>query len=785
MLWAGASYAANPSQFWDNNGLSTPSDGVWDSTTPNWSSTSNLTATPSVFVSGSFAEFVAGTNPLATLNITLPDNSVVCSGLTTGFAGFTGAPVTNATFLGAGSLGISNGFQGILCPTNGTITFLVPLTGPGGIDPQGGEVILDGTNTFTGGSEVSAGATLFIGGSGSLGAGTFSSPLTNLGALVFDTSAAQTLAGPVSGSGTLTNLGTGPLTLSATNTYTGATTIGSGSTLIIGPTGQLGGLNYNAMIFNSGSLVYSGDLPPTAQNLNGVISGPGTVTALNCALTSGTTAPAGQLSLLGLGGNTYTGITSITNAYVLITNDSGLGTPPASLVANQLTLNVALNGDILGLRLQSHSTTLAPTRGIYLGNTGTGVTGGAFNVQSGNTLTIAGPITGPGSFSAGCNASFGNGTVVVSNAGNTYAGATYIEDGTLTLGVSGALPTGTPLLIAYTAGASATFNLNGNSQTVGPLQNIAAQGGSGTAISKINLTGPLTVLQTNISTTFGGVISGVGGSLTINTAAGGTAGTLTLTNTNNYSGPTVISGATLALSGAAGIASTASLTIGAGGTFDVSAETATTYSFGTTTLTASGNGTAPGTSAATIVGASGGTVNLGSGMITLNFTPTSFSGDSSHPSLYVSQGTLMFNGNSITVNNANATPLGVGTYTLIQAPAISGAPASAVTVTGSGIASGAAASVSVSGGNVVLTVSSGGSFPRPTITKVQVSGTTLTLMATNGTPNGQFVLLGTTNLTSPFMPILTNSFDSSGNINLSTNIVSPSNPVEFFTIQNP
>ena len=72
-----------------------------------------------------------------------------------------------------------------------------------------------------------------------------------------------------------------------------------------------------------------------------------------------------------------------------------------------------------------------------------------------------------------------------------------------------------------------------------------------------------------------------------------------------------------------------------------------------------------------------------------------------------------------------------------------------------------------------------------TITHVGVSGTTLTLSATNGVDGGRVVLLGTTNLTQPlsqWTPILTNSFDNSGNLNLSTNIINLSVPQQFFIL---
>lgn len=71
------------------------------------------------------------------------------------------------------------------------------------------------------------------------------------------------------------------------------------------------------------------------------------------------------------------------------------------------------------------------------------------------------------------------------------------------------------------------------------------------------------------------------------------------------------------------------------------------------------------------------------------------------------------------------------------------------------------------------------------ITHVSVSGTTLTLDATNGVDGGRVVLLGTTNLMQPlsqWTPILTNNFDSSGNLNLSTNIINPALPQQFFIL---
>jgi autotransporter-associated beta strand protein len=786
-ILANNAQASAPSLFWDNNGLSTPSDGTWDTSTPNWAPTNTLTATPGVFVNGSFAVFAAGSGNIPVLNINMADNTVVCAGIYAGNS--TAATVTTVNFSGAGSIGIAAGLQGLICDSGGSLNFNVPLTGTGGIEPQLGIVTLNGVNTFTGGSIIAAGSQLIIGGSGSLGSGSFATNITNLGALIFDTTAAQTLSGSISGSGgVLTNEGSGILTLTATNSYTGATAIGSGATLVLGPTGVLGASgSYAGAIINNGTFVFSNDTL-TAESLTGVISGSGTLTAVNCAAANGTTAPAGQLSLLPTGGNTYTGITAITNGYILINSDGGLGAAPATLVPNQLTLNMPLDGHIYRLRLQTHSITLAATRGVYVGATGSGVVGGAMNVQSGNTLTVAGPISGPGSFSAGCNGSFGFGTIVLNNPGSTYAGSTYIAAGALQLGVGGALPSGTPLILYTPSGSAATFNMNSVNQTIGPLQTATSLGGGGTQTPVIKLTGALTVLQTNVSTTFAGVISGAGGSLTLNTAAGGTPGTLTLTGVNTYTGPTTISGATLALSSSGSINSTPNIAIAAGGTLDVSALTSTTFNLSaSTTLSAAGTGTSLGSTAAAINGASGGVVSLGAQAIALTFAPGSFTGDSTHPALFIAQGTLNLNGNVISVNNAGPSPLGAGVYVLIQAPAITGTVAASATVTGNGIAAGTSASISISGANVILTVSSSSAYSRPTITSFSMTGTTLNLSATNGTPSGPFVLLESTNLDQPnlWKPVLTNSFDSSGNATLATNIVNTNIRAAFYIIQNP
>jgi Tfp pilus assembly protein PilX len=74
----------------------------------------------------------------------------------------------------------------------------------------------------------------------------------------------------------------------------------------------------------------------------------------------------------------------------------------------------------------------------------------------------------------------------------------------------------------------------------------------------------------------------------------------------------------------------------------------------------------------------------------------------------------------------------------------------------------------------------------PTITSIAVSGPTLAITATNGPANGPFTFLATADITLPlaqWSPVLTNSFDGSGAINLVTNAVDPAKPHQFYILR--
>jgi hypothetical protein len=70
----------------------------------------------------------------------------------------------------------------------------------------------------------------------------------------------------------------------------------------------------------------------------------------------------------------------------------------------------------------------------------------------------------------------------------------------------------------------------------------------------------------------------------------------------------------------------------------------------------------------------------------------------------------------------------------------------------------------------------------PVISSISISGNGVDLSGTGGVGNANFILLGTTNLSNPWTPLLTNQFDNSGNFNFTTN-VGTGLPQNFYRLQ--
>ena len=108
--------------------------------------------------------------------------------------------------------------------------------------------------------------------------------VANNGTLVFNRSNSYTFSGLVSGTGGVTQLGSGTTILTADNTYTGGTTISAG-TLQLGAGGATGGIVGN--VVNNGGLVFNRG---NGYAFGGVISGTGSVTQRAPRCSAATTA---------------------------------------------------------------------------------------------------------------------------------------------------------------------------------------------------------------------------------------------------------------------------------------------------------------------------------------------------------------------------------------------------------------------------------------------------------------------------------------------------------------
>ncbi len=437
---------------------------------------------------------------------------------------------------------ITLGGSASVSPDAGTmLTLTSAIGGAGGLTMAGaGMLALTGANTYGGGTTLNSGA-LSISSDNNLGAagtgltfnggtlqttGNFPTdrPITlNAGGGTIMPVSGTTLTfwKPVTGTGWLRMAGSGTLELAGANTYTGATTIASG-TLALSGAGSLAQSSGVGLTAAGATFDISGaGANQTIQSLSGVTGttvnlGGRNLTIDGAASTtfSGTIGGdgglikqgAGTLTLAGT--NTYGGSTSIAGGTLSISTDASLGGPLSFLQLN-------------GGTLQS-TASLSSGRSVVLGSGG-----GAFSAGPGTTLTLNGTIGGGGGLTT-----TGAGTVAL--AGTTaYTGATTINAGTLALTGGGTIERSSGVNLA---GVGAVFDIsasNGN-QTIRDLAGI-----SGTTVY---LGTNSLVVGTAGTSTFSGTISGFGGL----TMAG--AGTLTLTGGNTYSGGATVTAGTLSIS---------------------------------------------------------------------------------------------------------------------------------------------------------------------------------------------------------------------------------------------
>jgi autotransporter-associated beta strand protein len=244
-----------------------------------------------------------------------------------------------------------------------TQSFGGEISGSGSLTKIGaGALTLSGSNSYNGGTTVSAGS--LIGTTSSL-----QGAIVNNAAVTFDQSGNGTYAGNMSGSGSLTKLGAGVVTLSGTNSYSGGTTVSAGG--LIGTTASLqGGIVNNAAVTfdQTTNGTYSGDM-----------SGSGSLTKLG----------AGVVTLSG--SNSYGGGTTVSAGGLVGTTDSlqGAITNDAAVTFNQTT-----DGTYAGIMTGTGSFTKSGSGAVTL-------SGGSD--YSGGTTVAAGKLIGAHNTAFGTN----------------------------------------------------------------------------------------------------------------------------------------------------------------------------------------------------------------------------------------------------------------------------------------------------------------------------------------------------------------------------------------------
>ena len=178
----------------------------------------------------------AGTGSvILTANNTYSGTTTISSGtLQVGNGGITGA-------LGTGAV-TNNG--NLVFNRSDAIVIVAPISGTGSLQQAGaGTLTLTGSNIYSGGTTISSGTVQIGNGgtTGSLGTGT----TTNNGRLIFNRSDSLSFDGVIVGTGSVRHSGSGTLTLTAINTYTGGTWIDGGGTLRVINSSGLGNGDLN------------------------------------------------------------------------------------------------------------------------------------------------------------------------------------------------------------------------------------------------------------------------------------------------------------------------------------------------------------------------------------------------------------------------------------------------------------------------------------------------------------------------------------------------------------
>lgn len=381
-------------------------------------------------------------------------------------------------------------------PESNSVTLSGAISGDGVLNKLGsGMLVLSGTNTYSGGTNIKAGS-ISIANDSNLGAATGNLTFSG-GSLVVtsnttlardiilssadgnvDTQNNQvTISGSISGEGALIKNGAGSLTLSGINTHSGGTTIKEG-TLFASSDQNLGAASGvltidNAIFEASANLTISRpvELVGTATidsggnqvQIDGVISGDGQLVK----------SFAGVLTLTAE--NTFSGGLKIIAGSVSVSSDKNLGASSGNITLSQgalvTTADFSTDRNII----------LEPGRG--------------FLVPSNHTATYNGVISGVGALDVQLQ-----GTVILTGD-NTYTGSTDVSDAKLLINGDRTAATGDVSVIG--SGILGGKGTIGGSVTVGASAKLLSFVDANDAGHALHIRGDLTAQNSTLEYDYG------------------------------------------------------------------------------------------------------------------------------------------------------------------------------------------------------------------------------------------------------------------------------------------
>ncbi len=396
--------------------------------------TTTGTYSGNMFGTGSFNKLGSGTITLNGANTYSGGTTVSAGALQGTTSSLQGAIINNAS---------------VIFDQTTTGTYSGNMFGTGSFNKLGsGTITLNGANTYSGGTTVSAGALQ----------GTTSSlqgAITNSASVIFDQTTTGTYSGNMSGTGSFDKLGSGTVTLSGANTYSGGTAVSAGT--LQGTTSSLqGAITNNALVIfdQTTTGTYSGNMSGTGS-FNKLGSGTITLSGAN-TYSGGTAVSAGTLQ-----GTTSSLQGAITNNALVIFDQTTTGTYSGNMSGTG-SFNKLGSGTITLSGANTYSGGTAVSAGTLQGTTSSlqgAITNNALVIFDQTTTgTYSGNMSGTGSFNK-----LGSGTITLSGA-NTYSGGTTVSAGTLqgtTSSLQGAITNNASVIFDQTTTGTYSGNISG------------------------------------------------------------------------------------------------------------------------------------------------------------------------------------------------------------------------------------------------------------------------------------------------------------------------------------